>query len=200
MRILIADDEALTRMGLKAMLHDMGHVVVGAVPDGRTALRLACELRPDVALLDIRMPGLDGLAVAQGIAERCPLPVVMLTAYSDRDLVDRAAATETVQGYLVKPVREVHLGPALDLARDKFDAWMALRQEAASRREALEARDVLNRARRMLMEREHLTEREAFLRIQHTARHERRSMREVCEEVLKSDQGRGSADLTHRDF
>lgn len=186
MRILIADDEALTRMGLKAMLHDMGHVVAGSAPDGRTALRMACEIHPDVALLDIKMPGLDGLAVAQEIAERCPLPIVLLTAYSDRDLVKRAAATETVQGYLVKPVREAHLAPALDLACARFDAWMALRREAATHREALEARDLLDRARRVLMEREHLTEREAFLQIQHAARRDRRSIRDVCVDVLES--------------
>ncbi|MBN1656943.1 MAG: response regulator [Anaerolineae bacterium] len=187
MRILIADDEALTRMGLKAMLHDMGHIVVGAAPDGRSALRLACELRPDVALLDIKMPGLDGLAVAQAIAEHCPLPVVVLTAYSDRDLVAQAAATETVQGYLVKPVREAHLGPALELACARFEEWMVLRHEAATRREALETRNLLDRARRLLMEREHLTEGEAFLQIQHTARRERLSMRQVCEEMLAQE-------------
>ena len=184
MRILIADDEALTRMGLKAMLHDMGHVVVGAAPDGRIALRLACELHPDVALLDIKMPGLDGLAVAQEVAGRCPLPIVLLTAYSDRDLVNRAAATATVHGYLVKPVREAHLVPALELACARFEEWTALRREAATYREAIETRDLLDRARHVLMAREHLTEREAFLQIQHAARRGRRSVREVCEEVL----------------
>ena len=116
MRVLIADDEALIRMGLRSMLRDMGHTVVGAASDGRTALRMACDTLPDLAILDIKMPEMDGLAVAQAIAERCALPVVMLTAYSERDLVQRAAATETVQAYLVKPLREAELGPAIEVA------------------------------------------------------------------------------------
>ena len=133
MRILIADDEALTRMGLRAMLREMGHTVVGAAADGTTALKLACETQPDLAILDIKMPGMDGLAVAKAIAEACSLPVVMLTAYSERDLVQRAAETETVQAYLVKPIREEELAPAIELATARFAEWQALQQEAASR-------------------------------------------------------------------
>jgi response regulator NasT len=183
MRLLIADDEALTRLGLRAVLLEMGHTVVATAPDGPTALRLACETRPDLALLDIKMPGLDGLAVAQAIAERCPLPVVMLTAYSERDLVQRAAETETVQAYLVKPVREADLAPTLELAAARFAEWQALRQEAADRQEALESRAIVNRAKHLLMQRDGLTERAAFLEIQHRARRERRTMRQVAEAV-----------------
>jgi len=152
MRILIADDEALTRMGLRAMLQEMGHTIAGAASDGLTALTLACETQPDLAILDIRMPGMDGLAVAQAIAERCPLPVVMLTAYSDRELVERAAATETVQAYLIKPVREADLAPALELAVARFTAWQALRQEAADRQEALATREIVAQAKQRLMQ------------------------------------------------
>ena len=184
MRILIADDEALTRMGLRAMLREMGHTVVGAAADGVSALRLACETRPDLALLDIKMPGMDGLAVAEAIAEQCPVAVVMLTAYSERELVQRAAATETVQAYLVKPIREVDLGPALELATARFAEWRALRQEAADRQEALAVREMVARAKGVLMERDGLGEREAFLEIQHQARRERRTMREVAETLL----------------
>jgi AmiR/NasT family two-component response regulator len=185
-RILIADDEALTRMGLRTMLQEMGHEVVGAAPDGSAALRMACETRPDLAILDIKMPRMDGLAAAQAIAEQCPLAVVMLTAHSERDLVQRAAATETVQAYLVKPVREADLGPAIELAAARFGEWQALRQEAADRQEALEARDVVARAKRLLMERDGLTEKEAFLEIQHRARLTRRIMRQVAEELSSS--------------
>ena len=185
MRILIADDEALTRMGLRAMLAEMGHTLVGAAPDGTTALQMACEHRPDLALLDIKMPGLDGLAVARAIAERCPLPVVMLTAYSERDLVQRAAETETVQAYLVKPVREVDLEPVLDLAVARFAEWRALRQEADDGRQALETRKLVDRAKRQLMADQHLSEHEAFLEIQHRARRQRRSMRDVAGEILE---------------
>ena len=185
MRILIADDEALTRMGLRAMLREMGHTIVGAAAEGTTALQLACQQRPDLALLDIKMPGLDGLAVARAIAERCPLPVVMLTAYSERDLVRQAAGTETVQAYLVKPIREADLEPVLDLAVARFAEWQALCDEAEDRRQALQARDLVDRAKRQLMDGKGLSEREAFLEIQHRARRERRSMRDVAQEILE---------------
>jgi response regulator NasT len=183
--VLIADDEALIRMGLRTMLHDMGHTLIGAAPDGVTALQLACQTRPDVAILDIKMPGMDGLAVAEAIAGQCPLPVVMLTAYSERDLVQRASETETVQAYLVKPIREQDLAPAIELAAARFAEWLALCQEAADRQEALEAREVVDRAKHLLMERKGLTEREAFLKIQHRARRERRTMRQVAEGILR---------------
>jgi response regulator NasT len=182
-RVLIADDEALIRMGLRTILRDMGHTLAGSAADGLTALRLACETRPDVAILDIKMPGLDGLAVAEAIAAQCPLPVIMLTAYSERDLVARAAATETVQAYLVKPIREADLGPTIELAAARFAEWQALCQEAASRQEALESRTIVTKAKRLLMQRENLTEHEAFLKIQHRARRERRTMRQVAEAV-----------------
>jgi AmiR/NasT family two-component response regulator len=187
MRILIADDEALTRMGLRTMLQEMGHQVVGSASDGAAAVRLACETRPDLAILDIKMPGMDGLSAARAIAEQCPLAVVMLTAYSERDLVQRAAATETVQAYLVKPVREADLAPTIELAAGRFAEWQALRQEAASSQEALETRDLVARAKAVLMERDGLGERESFLEIQHRARHARRPMRQVAREILGSD-------------
>lgn len=186
MRVLIADDEALTRMGLRAMLREIGHTVVGTAADGAVALRLACERRPDLAVLDIKMPGMDGLAVAKAIAEQCPLPVVMLTAYSERDLVERAAATETVQAYLVKPIREADLVPALELAVARFAEWQALRREAANRQEALAAREWLAQAKRMLIERDGFSEHEAFLEIQHRARRRRETMRQVAEEIVRA--------------
>jgi AmiR/NasT family two-component response regulator len=184
MRILIADDEALTRMGLRAMLGDMGHEVVAAAADGITALHLACDLGPDLALLDIKMPGMEGLDVAAAIARQCPLPVVMLTAYSERDLVARAAATDTVQAYLVKPIREADLAPIIELATSRFAEWQALLEEAASRQDALATRDLVAQAKQLLMQNRALTEQEAFLEIQHRARRQRRSMRQEAEEIL----------------
>jgi response regulator NasT len=183
-RVLIADDEALTRMGLQTMLREMGHTLAGAAADGVTALQLACETRPDLAILDIMMPGMDGLAVAEAIAAQCPLPVVMLTAYGERDLVKRAAATETVQAYLVKPIRDADLAPALELAAARFAEWQALRREAANRQDALETRAIVERAKRLLMQREDLAEQEAFLKIQHGARRRRLTMRQVAEDLL----------------
>lgn len=186
MRVLIADDEALIRIGLKTMLQSMGHEVVGAAPDGAQAVDLACRTCPDLAIFDIKMPGMDGLRAAEAVAERCPLPVVMLTAYSERDLVQRAAAAETVQAYLVKPVQESDLGPVIELAVARFAEWRALREEAKDRREALETREVVARAKTVLMERNTLSERAAFLEIQHRARRQRRGMRKVAEEILRT--------------
>jgi response regulator NasT len=184
MRVLIADDEALTRMGLRTMLSEMGHTLVGAAADGETALQLACETRPELTILDIKMPGMDGLSVAEVIARRCPQPVVMLTAYSDRALVERAAATETVQAYLVKPIRESDLAPTIELAAARFTEWQALCREAANRQEALASRAIVDQAKRLLMRRDGLSESGAFLDIQHRARRERRTMRQVAEGLL----------------
>jgi AmiR/NasT family two-component response regulator len=185
MRILIADDEALTRMGLRAMLREMGHQVVGAASDGIAALRLVCETRPDLAILDIKMPGMDGLAAAQALAEQCPVAVIILTAYSERDLVRQAAATETVQAYLVKPVREADLAPTIELAAGRFAEWQALRKEAADRQAALETRKLVAQAKALLMERDGLSEHDAFLDIQRRARDQRLTMRLVVEEILR---------------
>ena len=189
MRVLIADDEALTRMGLQTMLREMGHTIAGTAADGLVALRLAGETRPDLAILDIKMPGMDGLAVAEAIAERYHLPVVMLTAYSERDLIERAAATETIQAYLVKPVCEADLAPAIELAVARFAEWRALQREAADRQEALAAREIVAKAKRVLMRRGGLTEGQAFLEIQHRARRQRCTMRQVAEEVLSGEPG-----------
>jgi AmiR/NasT family two-component response regulator len=186
MRVLIADDEALIRMGLRTMLQDLGHDVVGAAINGREAFKLACEAQPELAILDIKMPHMDGLEVAAALAEACPLPVVMLTAYSERELVARAASTETVQAYLVKPIREEELAPVIELALARFTEWQALRQEAASRLAALEAREVVAQAKQILIQRDGLSEREAFLKIQHQARQQRRTMRQVAETITQA--------------
>jgi two-component system, response regulator PdtaR len=194
MRVLIADDEALIRMGLRAMLTELGHNVVGAAVEGRAALRLACEMKPDVAILDIKMPEMDGLAVAEAIAKQCPLPVILLTAYSERDLIDRAAAAVTVQAYLVKPIREQDLAPVIELAVARFGEWQALRQETASRQEALAVRALVGRAKKHLMETRGLGEQEAFLEIQHHARRRRLPMRQIAEEILAAETNTRQAD------
>jgi len=186
LRILIADDEAIIRLGLRTVLEEMGHQVVGAAPDGVAAVSLARRTRPDVVILDIKMPGLDGLAAAEAIAAERPAPILILTAYSDRELVERAA-TLAVQGYLVKPIREADLAPAIEIAMARFSEWQALQKEAANLQEALLTRDLVDQAKRLLMEREGLKEREAFLRIQHHSRRQRRPMREVAEEVLHGE-------------
>ena len=184
-RILVVDDEVGMCDFLRYLLEGEGYEVDDANSAAESLGKLA-ETTYDLVLADIKMPGMDGLAVAQAIAEQCPIAVVMLTAYSERELVQRAAATETVQAYLVKPIREADLGPALELATARFAEWRILRQEAASRQEALAVRDIMARAKGVLMERDGLGERDAFLEIQHRARRERRTMRQIAEELLGS--------------
>ncbi len=183
MRILVADDEAIIRIGLKTMLEEMGHQVVGPAPDGQTAVRLAHSLRPDLAILDIKMPDLDGLTAAEMIVAERPLPILILTAYSDRDLVERAK-TLAVQGYLVKPARDADLAAAIAMAQARFVEGQALQEEATTLQEALHARDLVERAKRLLMQQRGLSEREAFQHIQRRSRRSRRPMGEIAQEIL----------------
>jgi AmiR/NasT family two-component response regulator len=183
LRVLIADDEAVIRLGLRTMLEEMGHQVVGMAADGPSAVRLAAKEQPDLAVLDIKMPDMDGLEVAEAITAKRRIPVLMLTAYSDRELVERAAKL-AVMAYLVKPVKEADLGLAIELAMARFEEWRALEQEAASLKEAMATREVVDRAKKVLMQRDGLTEHEAFLSIQRRSRNSRRTMREVAEAIL----------------
>jgi response regulator NasT len=183
MGILIADDEAVIRMGLRKMLERMGHRVVGAARDGVEAVELARRTKPDLVILDIKMPRLDGLQAAETIASERPVPILILTAYSDRELVERAA-TLAVHGYLVKPIREVDLSSTMEIGLAGFHEWQTLQQEAANLEDALATRDLVGEAKRLLMTSQGLTERQAFLHIQHRSREERRSMREIAEETV----------------
>lgn len=183
MRVLIADDEAVIRMGLRAMLEDGGHVVAGAATDGKSAIAMAATIHPDVVILDIKMNGMDGLEAARQIMQKHPAPIVMLTAYSQRDLVEQAKAA-AVFAYLVKPVKEELLGPTLELAVKRFKEWESLRLQAHDLQESLEARDLVERAKRELMEREHLTERQAYLKLQRQSRSRRLPMHKIAEQLL----------------
>jgi response regulator NasT len=194
MRILIADDEAVIRLGLRAMLQDAGHEVVGTASNGRTAIAQAEATRPDVIVLDIKMPELDGLDAARQIMAQCPTAIVMLTAYSERVLIDRAKAAP-VFAYLVKPIKEEMLSPALELAVARYTEWQELRAEVADLQESLETRDIVEEAKRLLMTRDGLSERQAFLKIHHRSRERRVPMRQVAEEVL----GRGEASLSSQE-
>lgn len=188
LRVLIADDEAIIRMGLRTMLKEMGHQVVGMATDGPSAVRLADKEKPDLAILDIKMPDMDGLEVAETITAKRRIPILMLTAYSDRELVERAAKL-AVLAYLVKPVKEADLGLAIELAMARFEEWHALEREAADLKEALATREVVNHAKEILMQRDGLTEHEAFLSIQRRSRNSRRTMREVAEAILGTGHG-----------
>ena len=184
MRVLIADDEAVIRMGLRAMLQADGHEVVGAATNGKAALDLAQTTQPDIIILDIKMPGMNGLEAARQIMAQRPTAIVMLTAYSERALIEQAKSA-AVFAYLVKPVKEEMLTPTLELARARFNEWQELRAEVADLQESLDARDIVEQAKRMLMEREGLTERQAFMKIHHRSRDRRVPMRTVAEEMLR---------------
>ncbi len=190
MRIVIADDEAIIRLGLKSMLEQMGHRVVGAAGDGIGALDMVRAQQPDLVILDIKMPRLDGLDAAEAIVAERPVPILILTAYSDRHLVERAANL-AIQGYLVKPINPGELGPALEVAASRFAETQALRQEAAGLRDALETRSLVDMAKHALMEQQGMREEEAFRTIQARARRERRSIRQVSEAILDEAEQEG---------
>jgi AmiR/NasT family two-component response regulator len=183
MRVLIADDEAIIRIGLRTILIEAGHDVVGTATNGRAALALAQELRPDAVILDIKMPEMDGLTAARQIMDSQPTAIVLLTAYSDRALVEQAR-NAAVFAYLVKPVKEEMLGPTLELAAARFAEWKELRDEVASLQESFETRDRVEEAKRRLMQSDGINERQAYLKIQQAARARRVGMRKVADEIL----------------
>jgi response regulator NasT len=182
-RIIIADDESLIRLDLREMLTHLGYDVVGEAGDGRTALDLARKLRPDLVIMDIKMPDMDGITAAEGLTSEKIAPVVLLTAYSDQALVEQAKEAGVV-GYVVKPFREAELMPVIELSLARFDEFCALEREVGGLKEALESRKVVERAKGVLMEVHGLRESEAFHRIRKTSMDSRKSMREVAEAIL----------------
>ena len=182
-RVLIAEDEAIIRLDLKEMLEEEGFDVVGEASDGDAAVRLASERRPDLVIMDIKMPGLDGLAAADRIVKEELGAVLILTAFSQKDLVERAADSGAM-GYLVKPFQKSDLVPAIDIALARHAELTALRKESASLGEQLETRKVVDRAKGRLMDEQGMSEAQAFRHIQKRAMDERRPMRAVAEEIL----------------
>ena len=182
-RVLIAEDEALIRLDLAEMLAEEGYVVVGEAGDGETAVRLAEETKPDLVILDIKMPIMDGLAAAERIAGGRIAPVVILTAFSQRDLVERARDAGAM-AYLVKPFAKHDLVPAIELAMSRFSELQALENEVAGLNERLETRKVIERAKGLLMTKQGLSEPEAFRWIQRTAMDRRTTMKAVAEAVI----------------
>jgi response regulator NasT len=182
-RVLIAEDEALIRLDLVEMLAEEGYEVVGEAADGETAVRLAQELRPDLVILDIKMPIMDGLAAAEKISEEHIAPVVILTAFSQRDLIERARAAGAMT-YLVKPFQKSDLAPAIEIAMSRFAEFSALEAEVAGLTERLETRKSVERAKGALMTRYGMTEPQAFKWIQRTAMDHRLGMREVADRII----------------
>jgi two-component system, response regulator PdtaR len=182
-RVLIAEDEALIRLDLKEMLEEEGYDVVGEAADGEEAVALAAELRPDLVILDVKMPKLDGIAAAEQIAGDRVAPVVILTAFSQRDLVERAREAGAM-AYLVKPFQKKDLLPTIEMATSRFAEIVALEQEVTGLQERLETRKVVERAKGVLMTEHGMTEPEAFRWIQRTAMDRRTTMRAIAEAVL----------------
>ena len=181
--MVIAEDEALIRMDLAEMLGEEGYDVVGQAGDGERAVELTRELRPDLVVLDVKMPKLDGITAAQRIAEERIAPVVILTAFSQRDLVERAREAGAM-AYLVKPFAKHDLTPAIEMAVSRFAEMQLLESEVADLTERLEARKAVDRAKGVLQQQLGLTETDAFRWIQKTAMDLRMSMRQVAEGVL----------------
>jgi response regulator NasT len=182
-RVLIAEDEALIRLDLKEMLEEEGYTVVAEVGDGRQAVEQAREQRPDLVILDIQMPELDGLSAAEEIAAARVAPVIVLTAFSQRELVERARDAGAM-AYLVKPFSKNDLVPAIEVARARFAEMTALDGEVRTLEERLETRKVVERAKGVLMTQQGMSEAEAFRWIQRTAMNERTSMKALAERIL----------------
>jgi two-component system, response regulator PdtaR len=181
--VVIAEDEALIRLDLREMLEEEGYVVAGEASDGETAVKLAEELKPDLVIMDVKMPGLDGISAAEQITANQIAPVIILTAFSQRDLVQRASEAGAM-AYLIKPFTKADLVPAIEVAASRFAEIAALNAEAANLRERLEVRKILDRAKGQLQDTKGLTEAQAFRWIQKTSMDRRQTMRAVAEEVL----------------
>ena len=183
MRILVAEDETIIRLDLVKTLEDAGFEVCAEARNGEEAVALASTERPDLALLDVKMPRVDGIEAARRILAERRIPIVMLTAYDQHELVSRAVEAG-VFGYLVKPFRESDLLPAIEAARARHAELEALREETESLAEALASRKVVERAKGLLMERERLSEQEAFARLRRASQSANRPMRVVAEAVI----------------
>jgi response regulator NasT len=170
-------------MDLREMLTNLGYLVVGEANDGRSAVNMARELRPDLVIMDIKMPDMDGIEAAQVLTAEKVAPVLLLTAYSQQDLIERAKEAGVV-GYLVKPFRESNLAPAVEITLSRFQEFQTVQKEVEDLKEALEARKVVDRAKGILMDSQGLTEQDAFRRIQKMSMNTRRPMKEIAEAII----------------
>ena len=186
-RVIIADDESIVRMDLREMLGNLGYLVIGDVGDGQSAVNLSRELKPDVILMDIKMPNMDGIEAAKILTEEQIAPVVLLTAYGQKELVDQAKEAGVV-GYLVKPFREADLLPAIEVALTRFNEFKAVRQEVEDLQNALETRKLVERAKGILMDSQGMDENEAFRKIQKMSMNTRKPMKEVAEAIILAHQ------------
>ena len=185
-RVVVAEDEAIIRLDLKETLQEEGYEVVGETGRGDEAVQLVRDLEPDAAILDIKMPGLDGLSAARVIASERLAAVLILTAFSQRELIEQARDAGAL-AYLVKPFQRSELVPAVELAIGRFSEIKALHEQAASLEERLETRKLVDRAKGLLMDRHGMTEHDAFSFIQKRAMRDRVTMKAVSELVVAGD-------------
>jgi len=186
-RVIIADDETIQRMDLKDILTKQGYLVVGEAGDGLSAVNLAREVRPDLVIMDIRMPDMDGIVAAETLTQEKIAPVLLLTAFGDQPLVERAKDAGVVN-YIVKPLRESEVAPAIEIALARYTEFRSLEDKVHTLAEQLETRKIVERAKGILMEKQGLSEKEAFRKIQKASMNSRKSMREVAEAILLTDE------------
>lgn len=186
LRVVIADDESIRLMSLKAQLESLGLQVVGEALNGKQAVDLVTRLKPDLAILDIKMPEMDGLEAAKQIASQYPIPVIVVTAYSERTLAERAIEAG-VFAYLMKPISEEDLLPAILLAKSRFREFQDLTKGISDLKEALETRKLIERAKGILMERRNLSEAEAFRRMQIQSQNENKKLAEIAQAIIMAD-------------
>ena len=186
LRILIGEDESVTALGLEQDLRSLGHTVVGIAGDGASAVAMARTMGPDLVLLDVRMPHLDGLAAAQQIHEERPVPIIAVTAYSDADTVTQATRAPIFH-YLVKPVTAPQLDAAIQVAFARHEDWLASQRESDDLRRKLDDRKVIERAKGILMERENITESAAYRILQRTSQSRNMSMADLARSLLAAE-------------
>lgn len=186
-KILIADDEALLRLDLREMLTEGGHIVIGEAVDGEKAVALTRKLRPDLVIMDVRMPVKDGITAAEQIVAEQLAPVLLLTAYSQADVVDRAASAGVIS-YLVKPVREEQLFPTVEIAVARFRELHRMNEELLGLRDDLETRKLLDRAKGILMTSHKITEQEAYRRMQKYSMLKGVSMKKLAADIIAASE------------
>ncbi|HOL38709.1 MAG: response regulator [Dictyoglomaceae bacterium] len=182
-KVFIAEDEPIVRMDIKELLESQDYEVIGEAADGQTAVELARNLKPDVVIMDIRMPGMDGIEAAKILTQEEIAPVIFLTAYSDKELVEKAKEVGVV-AYIVKPFKESDLFPAIEIAIARFKEFQLLRKEVEDLKDALETRKLIDRAKGILMDREGLKEHEAFRLIQKASMDKRKTMKEIAQAII----------------
>ncbi len=186
LKVLVVEDEGLVAAGLKGQLEDIGHQVLGLAKDAEEAVRLASKLQPDLIMMDIRIPGTDGIEAARAILAQEAVPIVFLTAYPDEDFVRRAGDAGAM-AYLLKPVNESTLRSTIEVALARFTELGALRREVNDLKEALETRKLVEKAKGVLMKRVQLSEAEAFRRMQQKSRTTRTSLKVIASTIVQAD-------------